>query len=146
MARDRSTLGTPLGVDGPWLAAILEALDDIADLLRKQTPQGETVGNEPNEILLGHAASEGPAEAAPAVVDSQADEDEPQAAAEPVKVSEPAPDNPPLPEPPPRAGRGASAEAWQTWAGRAGVAVADGATRADIIAACERAGVLPVEE
>lgn len=144
MSRDRSALGSPLGVDGPWLAAILEALDDIADLLRHRLPAGgSTMTYGPNEILLGTQ----PAPTEP-VEPVAPDDTEPavEPAPVPVKISEPAPDNPPLPEPPPRAGRGASAEAWQTWAARAGVATADGATRADIIAACEKAGAIPTEE
>lgn len=110
MTRDRSLLGSPAGLDGPWLAAMLDALDAIHDLLDRRLPREVTP-----------------------VVD------------EPIAISEPAPTGPPLPAPPARAGRGASAEAWRDWAIRARVTVPDGASRADIIAACIRAGVLPEE-
>lgn len=43
--------------------------------------------------------------------------------------------------PPPRAGRGSSTASWLRYARGAGVAVADDADRASIIAACEAAGV-----
>jgi hypothetical protein len=45
---------------------------------------------------------------------------------------------------PPRAGRGSGKEAWAAYAAEHEVEVADGASRDDIIAACEAAGV-PVE-
>lgn len=95
----------------------------------------------PNEILIGTSGS---VEAPPAKDDEADKTDEATQTAAPVKVSEPAPDRPPLPEPPPRAGRGASAELWQTWAENAGLTIPDGATRNDIIAACEKAGILNV--
>ncbi len=127
MPRDRSTLGSPLGVDGPWLAAILGALDDLHNLLDERLPRPDG----PVRIT----------EPAPGRVPGRA-----------VPVSEPDPDDPPdddaapasepAPDPPPRAGRGASAEAWRTWAGSLAVAIPDGATRDDIIAACEQAGIL----
>ncbi len=148
MARDRSTLGVPLGVDGPWLAAILACLDEIADLLTERLPGG-SVDNHPNEVLLG-SGSAGPANTEPNRTDTA--EVEPVAATAPVKVQEPAPDTAPagstepLLQPPARQGRGSSVEAWTAWAEQAGVTVADGATRNDIIAACEQAGVLHPEE
>ncbi len=157
MPRDRSTLGAPLGVDGPWLAAILDALDEIACLLRVRLPGGDPV--EPNDLAQPWMTERIQAEA------SQPEQDRPaESKPEPVKVQEPAPDNAPTveatpatetadddanadspPPPPNRQGRGSSAEAWTAWAEQAGVAVPDGATRNDIIAACIRAGVLSEE-
>lgn len=43
--------------------------------------------------------------------------------------------------PPPKAGRGSSAEAWAAYAATHDVAVAPDASRDDIVAACEAAGV-----
>lgn len=117
MRGGRSDLGAPAGLDGPWLAAILDVLDDMSKTLVDIRDQ------------QGGAAFR-----------------------EPVKIQEPAPDLPPHVEaatavaPPARAGRGASADAWRAWADHANVTVPDGASRADIIAACEQAGVLAKEQ
>lgn len=120
--------------------------------------------NHPNEVLLGSGSAE-PAKTKS--VETEAAKAQPVKAAAPVKVQEPAPDSAPsvggkaevkkaaepaavqpkaLAEAPARQGRGSSVEAWAAWAAQAGVAVPDGATRNDIIAACVRAGVLPPEE
>lgn len=137
MTREGRSLPAPFTADGPFLAAILDALDDIRDLLADRLPahRGEPVRvEEPapaatpgTAVPLREPAPGGPPEA----------DDE-----KPVEVTEPAPDRPPLPDPPPRAGRGSSLDAWQRWAGLAAVAVEDDMTRDDIIAACELAGVL----
>ncbi|MFD3517710.1 hypothetical protein [Streptomyces sp. NPDC058657] len=47
---------------------------------------------------------------------------------------------------PPRSGRGSGVEAWRAFATQHDVEVADDATREDIIAACEAAGVIEQEE
>ncbi|MFF2189244.1 hypothetical protein [Streptomyces sp. NPDC058155] len=47
---------------------------------------------------------------------------------------------------PPRSGRGSGVEAWREFAEKNGVEVAAGASREDIIAACERAGVVEPEQ
>jgi hypothetical protein len=115
---NRSDLGLPVGPDAPWLRAILGRLDDIHTLLEKlvQPPKGE-VTFEMTELRKVQ-------EPAPEIV--------------PDIAEQPADDNPP----PPRAGRGASVEAWLGWAQQHGVPVEAGMTRADIIAACTKAGAL----
>ncbi|HWU21556.1 MAG TPA: hypothetical protein VN088_08525 [Nocardioides sp.] len=45
------------------------------------------------------------------------------------------------PDAPPRSGRGSGTEAWASYAASNGVAVEDGASRDDIIAALDEAGV-----
>src|SRR5688572_15803091 len=147
MLRDRSSLGTPLGVDGPWLAAILSVLDEIADTLsdlrgRFPVDGGGPAPNPAPEVDVAHVvpvsepAPDKPP-AAPVADPGEADDDRGGEGATPVADPDQG-----LPPPPPRAGRGASAAAWQQWATTAGVAVADGAGRDDIIAACEQAGVI----
>ncbi|MFG2458152.1 hypothetical protein ACGFWE_13925 [Streptomyces sp. NPDC048523] len=49
-------------------------------------------------------------------------------------------------EAPPRAGKGSGVEAWRDFAARKGVDVDQDASREQIIAACEAAGVVPREE
>lgn len=134
--RERPTLGTPFGTDGPWLNAIVDTLADLYDLLDARLPAaGGAAG-----VRVVPVAEPAPA-GLPAVV---------------VPVTEPAPDETPAPEdqdepaaglpgPPPRAGRGSGVDVWLDWARVAGVAVPVGASRADVIALCEAAGVLPVE-
>lgn len=124
--RDRSTLGSPLGVDGPWLAAILGALDDIADMLAERLPPPPDSNQ------------------APAVVAVTEPRPAPNPAPAVVAITEPA--RPVVPDPPPRMGRGASADAWRDWAHTAGVTLPDGASRADIITACQQAGVLNTQQ
>ncbi|MFJ9468332.1 hypothetical protein [Streptomyces caniferus] len=60
---------------------------------------------------------------------------------------------PPVPTPPgvgvevpPRSGKGSGVEAWRAFAERKGVDVDQDATREDVIAACEAAGVVEREE
>lgn len=48
----------------------------------------------------------------------------------------------PAPTPPPRAGAGSGLVAWQRYAAAVGVVVSSGASRDQVIAACERAGAL----
>ena len=135
MARERHRLGQPFGVDGPWLAAILDVLGDIQDLLDERLPRAGDA-NDGGPVRISEPAPAGPppnvmpvSEPAP---DDLGEDDAEQ-------VSEPAPD---LPEPPPRAGRGSSLSAWQIWAASAGVAVDGDMTRDQIISACVSAGVL----
>ncbi|MGW7248823.1 hypothetical protein [Streptomyces decoyicus] len=49
-------------------------------------------------------------------------------------------------EPPPRSGKGSGVEAWRAFAERKGVDVDQDATREDVVAACEAAGVVDREE
>ncbi|EST22776.1 hypothetical protein [Streptomyces niveus] len=49
-------------------------------------------------------------------------------------------------DPPPRSGRGSGVEAWRTFAEQHDVEVAADASREDIVAACEAAGVVEREE
>lgn len=142
MGRERPALGTPFGVDGPWLAAILDVLGDLHDLIDERLPAaGKT---EEGPVRITEPAPAGPAPATvpvsePAPDDKPEPKPEPDKDDEPVEVAEPAPD---LPPPPPAAGRGSSHTAWLDWARTAGVPVADDMTRDDIVAACRTAGVL----
>lgn len=147
MGRERPALGTPFGTDGPWLAAILGVLDDLYDMLDDRLPQADASG-EPVPVKEP-APQRKPAEAVPVqepapVVSPQPEGDEDEN--EPAEVAEPAPaSKPPLPPPPPRAGRGSGLDAWQAFANVAEVVYAPDAGRNDIIAACERAGVIDTE-
>lgn len=157
MHRDRSALGQPMGVDGPWLAAILTALDDIHATLGQiynRLPGGQAV--EPNDLAsFGREQTSTPRKVQEPAPDDAPTIDEalntpavtrdiepgdPGTSTEGVTDAEA--DSVERPAPPARAGRGSSAEAWRTWATNAGVTVPDDASRDDIIAACERAGVL----
>lgn len=147
MVRERPRLGTPLGVDGPWLKAINDVLADLYDLLEARLPQPEQGGGEPVPVAEPEPARK-PDKAVPVQEPAPAgppeqDEDEDE---EPVEVTEPAPTSAPLPDPPRRAGRGSSAEAWRAYAELVGVDVGQDAGRDDIIAACEQAGVIEPKE
>jgi hypothetical protein len=153
MVRERPRLGTPIGVDGPWLKAILDVLADLHDLLESRLPQPNKGGGEPAPVAEP-APHHKPGKAVPIrepapVAPPKRDDDEDDEGG-PVEVTEPAPapspDPEPLPPPPPRAGRGASEPAWRTYAELVGVTVPDGAGRDDIIAACEAAGVIERKE
>lgn len=65
----------------------------------------------------------------------------------PEETRQPTDPMPPVPpsQPPARSGRGSSVEAWRKFAEQHDVDVAADATRDDIIAACEAAGVIPAE-
>lgn len=145
MGRQRPSLGTPFGADGPWLAALVDALGDIYDLLDGRLPAPNGCG-EPRQVEEPTPQAP-PAEAAPIAEPAPVvtpkttpDDDKDERKGGPVKMAEPAP------APPPRAGRGSSLPAWRAWAELRGVAVDDGMTRDDIIAACEHAGVLEARE
>lgn len=151
MSRARPNLGTPFGTDGPWLAAILDTLGDIADLLdaRLLTPASAD-GGEPASAgpvrISEPAPSRRPDKKATPV--SEPDADEPPASDddEPVEVTEPAPDTrPSLPPPPPRHGKGSGLDAWQAFANLARVHYESDAKRDDIIDACIRAKVISAE-
>lgn len=132
MGRDRPYLPTPFGTDGPWLQALVDAIYDLHDLIDARLPAGST---QP-------VAEPAPAGPPPGVVPVQ----EPAPDAPPTRPDElDEDDGPELLAAPPRAGRGSGLEAWQAWADSAGVDYPDDASRADIIAACEDAGVLPAE-
>jgi hypothetical protein len=148
VARQRPQLGTPFGTEGPWLAAILDVLGDVHDLLEQRLPQAQK-----GPVRVTEPA---PAPARPAVVPvSEPAPDVPPDQAQP--VTEPNPDDEPnpdgtaaeprrdLPEPPPRSGRGAGLKAWQRFADLAGVTYEPADSRDDVIAACELAGVIPEE-
>lgn len=151
MGRARPQLGTPFGADGPWLAAILDTLGDIADMLDARLPQPATAGGGPGgPVPVSEPDPNRPPspEAQPVSEptpdrpdgDGDGDEDDDRDGSEPVKVSEPAPD---LPPPPPRSGRGSGLDAWQAFANVAKVTYPADAKREHIIAACINAGVIP---
>lgn len=131
MAQSRPELGTPVGVEGPWLAAILGVLDDIADTLRDRLPSPAMGGGQPAPVAEP-AAPEASGAARPV--------------REPAPVVPPEDSGPaeaaPPPSAPPRAGRGSSLDAWRGYADAVGVTYPADAGRDDIIAACARAGVL----
>lgn len=150
MGRVRPNLGTPFGTDGPWLAAILDVLGDIADMLDARLPAaasadgGEPGGGQP--VLVSEPAPErAPSRqtvpvSEPAPEQAPDDEEQTEPAQEPALAGEQS-----LPPPPPRRGRGSGLDAWQTFARAAGVPVADDVSRDEIIAACVDAGVIPAE-
>ncbi len=149
MVRERPALGTPFGTDGPWLAAILDVLGDLHDLLDARLPAAASAVrpvSEPATARPGREVvpvSEPAPDNTPAGPEPEPDVDEEPQTEEP-QISEPEPAEG-LPEPPPRAGRGSSLKAWQTFADRAGVEVPEGASRDDVIVACELAEVIPAE-
>lgn len=134
MVRERPAVHA-FGVDGPILAAILDVLGDIHDLLDARLPKPDGGGGGVPVRISEPAPAEQPPGTVPvsepAPDGPTGDDDKP--------VAEPAPD---LPEPPPRAGRGSSLAAWQAWASAVGVGVDDDMTRDQIIDACVTAGVL----
>ncbi len=148
MVRERPNLGTPFGTDGPWLAAILDALGDLHDLLDARLPVADVAArpvSEPAEdrpgrevVPMSEPAPDIPPDKAKPVAEPDPD-DEPEP-----EVTAPEPDRE-LPEPPPRAGRGSSLKAWLTFAALAGVEVPEDASRDDVIVACELAEVIPAE-
>jgi hypothetical protein len=140
LARQRPTLGTPFGADGPWLQAIVDALGDLHDLIDERLPQQEgpvpvaepaPTAKPETTVPVSEPAPDGPPEKADPV-------EEPDPADDPDKPD----DQQQLPEPPPHAGRGSSTAAWSEWATAVGVTVTDGMTRDDIITACRNAGVI----
>lgn len=148
MRRERPALGTPYGTEGPWLAAIVDVLNDLHDLLDARLPAApKAEGGGP--VRVTEPAPAGPqvgvpiAEPAPAPAPAPDEADESDA--EPVEITEPAPDPTPLPDPPPRAGKGSGLEAWQTFADLTNVQYPAEASRNDIIAACVKAGVITAD-
>ncbi len=147
MGRVRPNLGVPYGTDGPWLAALVETVSDLYDLLDARLPTPASAdGGEP--APTGPVRISEPAPATPpdetATPVAEPDPDEPPADDEPVEVTEPASDDrPSLPPPPPRHGKGSGLDAWQAFASVAKVPYAPDAGRNDIIAACVDAGVIP---
>ncbi len=141
MARQRPNLGTPFGTDGPWLAAILDALGDIHDLLDVRLRLAEPIAEpaparRPAGVPVREPAPDAPPPTAVPVAEPAPDDlDEPEQEEEQC----------PLPPPPPRAGRGSGLDAWQAFANLAGVDYPDDASRADIITACEAAEVIAAE-
>ena len=148
MTRSRPFLGSPVTLDGLYLAAILDVLDHIAAMLDDRLPGPARPDGGPVEVrepAPTRRPAGGRSAAEPGPRRRTGDDDEDRS----TPVAEPAPKKPPaaaggadLPPPPPRVGRGASAGAWRAWASRANVAVAEDASRDDIIAACQQAGVL----
>ena len=149
MVRERPRLGIPFGTDGPWLAAILDVLGDLYDLLDARLPQPEQGGEPVRVEEPAPPVKPGKAvpiqEPAPTGPPERDDEDEDGG---PVEVTEPAApvDPEPLPAPPPRAGRGSSLPAWQAFADLAQVTYIADDRRDDIIDACVAAGVIPDEQ
>lgn len=150
MGRVRPNLGTPFGADGPWLAALLDAVSDLYDLLDARLPH-------PAEADGGGPASAVQPVAEPAP-DSAPDRVVPVSEPEPARPPEPDDDEKPvrepadetpaessLPPPPPRSGRGSSEAAWRAWADLAKVRTSPDDRRDDIIDACIRAGVIDAE-
>lgn len=90
----------------------------------------EPVPEQPNPAGTG-------ADQAAAGVQTGAAAGDPTAAADP-----PLPEAAPLLKAPPRSGKGSGLDAWQAYASGYGVDVAPDADRGDIIAACQRAGLL----
>ncbi len=139
MARPRPAVQA-YTADGPVLTAILDVLGDLYDLLDTRLPEASAEDAGSRVVPVSEPAPAGPP--VPAAPVSEPAPDGPPAEQEPDDEPEAAEE---LPEPPPRAGRGSGLEAWQAWADLAGVTYPDGASRADIIAACEDAKVLPAE-
>jgi len=140
MPRNRPSLDTGFGVEGPWLAEIANVLSDLHDLLDARLPQPQDdTGKGP--VRISEPAPDRPPAQAEPVAEPAPDE---PAEEDPERVTEPAPNLPdrPLPDPPRRHGRGSGVEAWQAFADAAGVTYPADASRADIIAACEHAGVI----
>ena len=136
MPRARPSLGAPFGVEGPWLAEIVNVLSDLHDLLDARLPQPQADA-EKGPVRISEPAPDRP----PAEPVSEPAPDGPPETIddEPEPVTEPAPD---LPQPPPRTGHGSGLKAWQAFADAAGVTYPAEASRADIIAVCERTGVI----
>lgn len=143
MARERHRLGTPFTADGPWLAALLDALNDVYDLLDARLPRPGEAGR-PVKV-----EEPGPSEAPPVVVPvsepaPHTPPSSPKPAEEPDKTDDPEEDAPAVsPEPPPRAGRGSSLKAWQAFADSLGVDYPADGTRDDVIAAFDEWAARP---
>ncbi len=114
-------LGSPTSGDGIVLSAILGRLDDIYKLLDDRLPQPTELQVEVTVPELRKVQEPAP-EVPPAVVEQVTESDDPA---------------------PPRGGPRGSTEAWLAWAQRRGVDVEPFQSRNQIIAACQRAGVLP---
>lgn len=147
MSRPRPALGTPFGADGPWLAAILDVLNDLHDLLDDRLSKADASGEpvrveEPapqSEPVTAVPVQEPAPVRAPDVPDPDEDEDN----AGLVEVTEPDPAaEKVLPPPPPRAGRGSGLDPWRAFADDVKVPYSPNDGRDDIIAACVRAGVI----
>lgn len=124
--------------DGPFLAAILDTLDDLYDLLDARLPV--RVGGDAADPAEGGAVRlQEPDQSPTAGRLTEPERPGPADPQSPADVPEPVPaENPP----PARAGRGSSLDAWRAFATAAGVAFTADDGRDDIIAACEAAGVL----
>ena len=57
MTRERPALGTPFGADGPWLAEIVNVLNDVYDLLDARLPQND---NSKGPVPISEPAPAGP--------------------------------------------------------------------------------------
>lgn len=103
--------------------------------------------------LAGRAVAFGPGDGVPTWARKQISNPKAWGEGEP---AEPAPTSPPTSagdgegegslEAPPRSGKGSGVEAWRAFAERKGVDVDQDASREDVIAACEAAGVVEREE
>lgn len=144
MSRARPSLGTPFGTDGPWLAALVDVLGDLYDLVDERLPK-------PQQYEVRVPASEPAPDASPGAVPvSEPAPDVPSRPAQP--VTEPTRGKPDEdqeldapPTPPPRSGRGSGLAAWRSFADAASVDYDDTDSRDDIIVACELAEVIPAE-
>lgn len=151
MSRPRPALGTPFGADGPWLAAILDVLNDLHDLIDDRLPKADASGEPvrvqepaPEEKPAQVRPIQEPAPNGPPMVDEEPDDEDEGSGL--VEVAEPAPADEATardwPSPPPRSGRGSGLPFWQEFADDAEVPYSPEAGRDDIIAACIRAGVI----
>ncbi len=84
MGRQDRGLGTPFTADGPTLAAILGALDDIHDLLDERLPRPDKADQSPAE-----APADPEPEPAPEPIEIT--EPDPTPGPEPIDIKEPAP-------------------------------------------------------
>ncbi|MFF0822400.1 hypothetical protein ACFYUR_18720 [Micromonospora haikouensis] len=141
-------LPTPDTSTAEHVAAVLDVVTELYKLLdaRLPAPASADGGGPGDPVPVSEPDRQArPAEVVPVSepapdVPPDSDDDEPVKAAEP----EPA-EKPSLPPPPPHRGRGSGLDAWQAYANLAGVTYPDDAGRDDIIAACQRAGVIDTE-
>lgn len=123
-----------------------EILAEIADLLIEQNRLlGELRDRLPAVKANGGGEGE-PVEVTEPAPPARPDEAKPVSAPAPKRAPQRRDDDEvSLPPPPPRAGKGSGKEAWHSFASIAKVHVPDGASRDDIIAACERAKVIDAQ-
>jgi hypothetical protein len=123
------------------LGELLSAVGDVHQLLRDRLPSSEREGPVTGTVRLTEPA-------VPAAAPPVEPEPEPVRLVEPARPADPIPVEPepagPRPTPPPRSGKGSGLGPWRVFADHDEVQVpyTPDDSRDDIIAACERAGVL----